>query len=336
MAAASKKTITRPRVPKIKLPLTFIKTCVSLSYFAVTLLLGFYFFSMLGQYKVTAHSSFQAHVLKDVYPLLSIAFTLVLWFPKMPWQQCRNTEIEHRVFASPVMLQFVTATSLILGIYASVTSSAILQWVTPVADTNGVVLGEAKFGVEFIPGIALLLFYCLIKHGSATSKTRIKEQHEQERRAKDIEDKQSKRVDELEKVIRLAPPGQFPAMLASYSDILEDYATETFLDTLIRYNQQAPEDKSLASWNDMIDKQMEFIRSSLAAFVKLASSYDNATVGVSSPITYRANLMLKVQPEHSSIYDSLNETESYDKRFFIEFNAQPKYLLVCNYSRIND
>jgi len=263
----------------------------------------------------------QLHWLALVVLILSVFFTS-LFYTK--YKEYVSIVLENKLFGHSITVQVLTVISLVLGIYASVTSASILSWLSP--ENNQI--GMANFGVEYIIFLFILVFISLVKYGIVTSRLLTTEKAEQKTFVAEIETKQTERVDELERVIRLAPPGNFPSQFADYADILEDFATTKVLQNTIAFEALPPEKKTLQKWTEIVKEQQNYIRASLIAFARLAGTYDNAALGPSSPLEYRANLMFKVKdPELLKI---LQKDKNHDKRFFLGHGSSPTYQLILS------
>ncbi len=153
---------------------------------------------------------------------------------------------DSRIIGNSVLIQFLTISSLLIGIYTSVTSSSILEWLSPIGDKIGV----AKFGIEYCLFFFLCLLFLFIKHGLVSSKLKQKELNDDIARSNQLEKAQSERVDKLQEFMRLMPPGDFASKLATYADILEDFSSELVLELTSDYVEN--EKKTLADWEELV------------------------------------------------------------------------------------
>ncbi len=297
--------------------------------YLIIIISTFFLCFKLGGYKV-----FGVNVVEDSYGflgywklnwgaplmLLSCLATTVLAYTR--FKSYISTGLENLIFGHSITAQLLTVISLSLGIYTSVTSASILNWFSPGINA----IGEARYGVEYILFITVIVFLSLVKYGIVTARVIKIEKAEHRKNVTDIEIKQTKRVDELERVIRLAPPGKFPSQFAHYADILEDLATENVFNATLAFESLSDEQKTITAWERLIEEQQNYIRASLIALARLAGTYDNAALGVSSPLEYRANLMFKIKdPELLAI---IQNKKKHQKRFFIELGSNPEYHLV--------
>ncbi|MDD9177346.1 MULTISPECIES: hypothetical protein [Aliivibrio] len=232
---------------------------------------------------------------------------------------------DSRIIGNSVLIQILTISSLLIGIYTSVTSSSILGWLAPIKDEIGV----AKFGIEYCLFFFLCLLFLFVKHGLVSTKLKQKELNDDIARSDKLEKAQSERVDKLQEFMRLMPPGDFASKLSTYADILEDFSSELVLELTSNYVDN--ENRTLEDWEQLISLQKQYIRASVIAFARLAANYDCAVVGPSSSVTYRANLMIKADDKEQKV---LFGGEEYEKRFFLNIDAKPSYQLSLhkNYS----
>ncbi|WP_392340952.1 hypothetical protein [Moritella marina] len=245
----------------------------------------------------------------DVLYLVSSVLLLSFSYFKLPhWL---HSGLEERVIGSTVSIQILTVATLVIGIYSSVTSAAILDWFSPKADK----FGYAQYNIDMIIFVLAVVFLGFVRHGMLSAKL-----HKQER------DEYKENVTQLERVIRLAPPGKFASQLAHYGDILEDLSFDKFSKKGFDFLDSS--DRKLSDWNDVVEEQQNTIRACLIAFSRLAGSYDNAPLGVGSELEYRANLMFNTDDD--KLLKVLQEGKKHRDTFSIGLNSKPTFQLVLN------
>jgi hypothetical protein len=234
---------------------------------------------------------------------------------------------ELKIFHNPYTMPCLTLGALLAGIYTSVTSSAILTWLSgksldPTASPDIAI--DSQFGMGYFIFSFVILFLGFVKHGVFSA-----------RAERDKQIKQTESVNKLEEVIRLAPPGSFSAQLSTYADILEDWSSSIMVKNLTTFHMTIDhwdfipdehKDKSKHEYyNSFIEDQQNYIRACLVAFGRLAGMYDNASMGINAPTVYRVNLMLKPKKKIASILSSLYPEGN--ELFFLKVSAKESYKL---------
>ncbi|MCG6278175.1 hypothetical protein K6U59_15340 [Vibrio vulnificus] len=242
-----------------------------------------------------------------LYLILSICFFYVL---------TNKNELQHRFFNSTLLPPVLNTTALLIGIYTSVTSTKILDWLTANSDK----LQSSYVGFDYCLFFfsAMLVGYYL--HGNSVRKSSLEQ-----------DAIQKERLEQLEEVIRLAPPGDFSEQLSHYCDVLEDWSSRHVMRETTNYAFVAIDQNNKEIFENLLETQRLYIRACLTAFSRLAGTYDNASMNLSSPDVYRANLMLKIgDNEIDYLEKNSADNELFLTRYFPKINVTPDHKLVLD------
>jgi len=315
----------------------WIKTGYSTLVYLFFIVSSYYFCSLIGDFKVfdvyinaekirnIDYNNFIEFIIPHWQIVLCFLASSTLTFLSH-FKLFGNTSktLDQWLFGNSMAVQLLTVSSLILGIYAAVTSSSVLMWLAPDIDQVGV----ARYGVEYILFLSMIVFLSLVKNGAITARRTQDDDAERVAHFNNFETKQTKHVNELEKIISLAPPGKFPSQFAHYADLLEDFSSVKVLDSTMNFVNLPVEEKTTTAWVKVVEEQQNYIRTSLMAFARLASTYDNAASGYGSPLEYRANLMFKIKdPELLSIF---KKGKRHKERYFLGLGSTPEYQLMLS------
>jgi hypothetical protein len=278
------------------------------------------FSEVVSQYPIGKNSSLISYLgssLGVLSILLYVVGFLVLLATLLITNKSINKYYDYFLNA-PIIIPFINVIALLLGIYASVTSAEILTWLTNVSDTPS--MSYTGFNYFLFSLFILLLGYGLT--GSAN------------KRAKEFNNSlQKQRLNELEEVIRLAPPGAFSEQLSHYCDIMEDWSSNHIMMQTNKFafiEDNSLNDLVINEIEDVLEEQRTYIRACLTAFARLAGTYDNASMNLSSPDTYRANIMLKTTKNIAHHLASGTESEAFKSRYFPKINAIPDHRLYLD------
>lgn len=209
----------------------------------------------------------------------------------------RHQKIWVSILSMPLFSTFSQMLWVGVGIYFSLQSANLLAWWTDGKNTILV--------ADVIVALSLLLFssFVFLESQLSTNATNI-----------DLNKQSKKKVDTLEHVIRLAPPGDFSSLFALYVDQVEEWAyikcpkehslNEIKLNKFLTQNKikslnEVNKDHDLnelsqigESYKTAVANQKKHIRTVLICFARLAAIFDNIKLGEGNH-TYRANIMLK-------------------------------------------
>ncbi|ELV7518859.1 hypothetical protein QMU85_003926, partial [Photobacterium damselae] len=220
------------------------------------------------------------------------------------------------ILSSPFCSSLLYFVVFLIGIYFSILSSPINEWIT--SDeimTNGV-------SVSFSITVSLLAITIIVFVLNQISIVDVKKEDDKEKQ----KSYQSK-IDQLHDIIQLAPPNGFAEILSNYVDIADDfvqYIQDKKKDTTdecayiitelnikqdhlykgfetykkyININDVKTKEheirKHIETLNNQIELYSSYIRAILIAYTRLAALFDNTTPSDTKENTYRANLMLK-------------------------------------------
>ncbi|MCH2256012.1 MAG: hypothetical protein MK088_05220 [Alteromonas sp.] len=247
----------------------------------------------------------------------------------------------------PLSLPTFTLITLVVGIWASVNSAALLEWIQGeerqsvnvtnlerlvetskdyeglVESINALAPADAPQmpkGTNFFVWALFLSFAGMyVNQVNAMQKEKLKEARESERNKT------------LSTLIELAPASDFHELLGNYVDIIEDFSFDLFsqqsievLEARTEFDEGALEaDKLKEIIGKTISAQQNYIRAALYAMGRLAASFDQASISPNSDVRYRVNLMMKFEID---ALDSLSETH----RYFPSIKVEPDFLLEMN------
>ena len=235
-----------------------------------------------------------------------------------------SEKIENNIYNKPYVPAILNAIFLIVGIYTSVTSSSILKWLSPALNIK-LAYSEYSFGVF------LFIFSCVvfghIKHFMCVSTC----QNNKDEHIRKSEQELTNRINQLEKVIRLAPPNNFASQLCHYSDVLEDWSTNRVLETTC-YDIDVAD--GLEDIKKALLEQQMYIRASVMAVTKLVGIYDNADLSLSSQDCYRGNLSFSIKDKKLSdafIFDSTtSKNNKPTNKYRIKVSSEPNFRLFID------
>jgi hypothetical protein len=205
----------------------------------------------------------------------------------------------------------------LIGIYFSVTSSAINSWITA---REAMSLGTAKLFSYVIATLFMSIIIFLLNQIALGKRRKQEEQ-------KNMDAYQSK-IDQLENIIRLAPPNGFAKNLSHYVDVADDFVqiilkrnhninnsieaarayfdlknpkdifkgieflkTKIFADRFCK-NKSGVE-KIIGLLEEAQNTNAQYIRAILVSYARLAALFDGVVPSRKDKNIYRANLMLK-------------------------------------------
>lgn len=259
----------------------------------------------------------------------------ILWVVSMfllYWGRICHMGFNNAIYNQSYTPALLNAGFIIVGIYTSVTSAAILVWISP--DSN-VTLANSKYNFEAFLTLSFVLIHCQVKHFKALKAEAVRAEQDNAVRDKTHNDNIEKserelklRIGQLADVIRLAPPNNFAAELSNYSDILEDWSTNHMLTLTLSLDEYS----SCIEYEDAIEVQRTYIRASLMAITKLAGIYDNAELNESSKDCYRSNLALSLKKRNITevlLYDKGKKRRSNEK-YRLKINSEPNFRLFID------
>ncbi|WP_373960365.1 hypothetical protein [Vibrio gigantis] len=248
-----------------------------------------------------------------------VTLALYAYFKRLPGKAL--FKFGSRFWSSPACTSFLHFAVFSIGIYFSITSSQINNWLTdPIQLANRDIF---SFAVTLL---FLSIFIFVLNQRSLIST---------------YEDK----IDQLRELIRLAPPNGFASTLSNYVDVADDFVHTTMKNRSVinaatyYLSKTAPEkmgfifdpkqkgitelnskldQTKISSERDTITKHIEtlteqskdnarYIRALLAAYARLAALFDGVEPSKSQQNIYRANLMLK----YSSIDKKVPEIKDF-------------------------
>ncbi|ELC9557935.1 hypothetical protein RJY19_004691 [Vibrio alginolyticus] len=192
------------------------------------------------------------------------------------------------VFSLPLFSTFSQMLWVGIGIYFSLQSSDLLAWWN----------SPDQITIS-LPGLKLALIMLL-----SSSFIFLESQLSTNAVSMNLNNESKRKVEQLEHVIRLAPPGDFSSLFAWYVDTINGW---TYND--LPYAQAALNEKIRAAgedsdklaalskeYSELIDNQKAHIRAILICYARLAAVFDNTKLGEGSTV-YRANIMIKMEKD---------------------------------------
>ncbi|WP_107305833.1 hypothetical protein [Photobacterium phosphoreum] len=220
------------------------------------------------------------------------------------------------IMSSPIIVSVLYFVIFSIGIYFSIISSSINDWF--IKDS----LITYHNSLSYVISTLFIMIILFVINQIATARLKQNEDNE-----KKIE--YSKKIEQLQSVIRLAPPNNFASLLSEYVDISDDFVQITQRDNRNKDLQLAlnflerelkiPKNEifnGLSSFNNLLNdthiiekneiinshikilqEQIKtnatYIRALLIAYARLAALFDGITPSKRRNNIYRANLMLK-------------------------------------------
>ena len=219
--------------------------------------------------------------------------------------------------SSPTCTSALYFVVFLIGIYFSVTSSALNHWITGTAAMSN---GTAKL-LAYVMATLFISIIIFLLNQIALGKRRKKED-------KQNFDTYQEKIDQLENIIRLAPPNGFAKNLSNYVDVADDFvqiinknshSINEYTKTVHSYfNVKNPQDffkgidhlkveintesfnvnkneieKIIKLMNEAQDTNAKYIRAILVSYARLAALFDGIVPSRKDKNIYRANLMLK-------------------------------------------
>ena len=205
----------------------------------------------------------------------------------------------------------------LIGIYFSVTSSAINSWIT---GSKAMSNGTAKLFSYVIATLFMSIIIFLLNQIALGKKRKQEEQQSM--------DKYQSKIEQLENIIRLAPPNGFAKNLSHYVDVADDFVqiiikksqaiNKDIEAAKVYFELKKPEDifkgieflktkiladsfrKNKSEVKELIEllekaqnTNAEYIRAILVSYARLAALFDGVVPSRKDKNIYRANLMLK-------------------------------------------
>jgi spore coat polysaccharide biosynthesis protein SpsF (cytidylyltransferase family) len=273
---------------------------------------------LLSGYPIGKDTSFGSYLYETIKLPMALLYTLgTVTFIYCSFS--KNKTISKRYdefFNAPIVVPVLNVLALLVGIYASVTSAEILGWLT----NNNVETITAYVGFDYFLFFLLVILIGYAFHGNASKEAQLKH-----------DSIQKTRLQELEEVIRLAPPGSFGEQLSHYCDILEDWSSNHVMretNELAFIKDELLTSQDIAKIETAIENQRAYIRACITAFARLAGTFDNAAMNLSSPDVYRANIMLKTTED---VAEYLSKgSEEFKSRYFPKINVTPDHRLFLD------
>lgn len=193
------------------------------------------------------------------------------------------------LFSLPLFSTFSQMLWVGVGIYFSLQSSNLLSWWINEPDAKEISVADLEMA------LILLLSSSFLFLENQLSSSAINVHLNKESKSK---------VEQLEHVIRLAPPGDFSSLFALYVDIISGWTynklpqEQGILDKRYAdYKKSSPNDTEVLEeifkdYEKLVADQKSYIRAVLICFARLAAVFDNVKLGEGSTI-YRANIMIK-------------------------------------------
>lgn len=270
--------------------------------------------AMISTFENGADELFSTHLSLELNNKNSILY--IISFISFCYVLTNKTDLQHMLFNSTLLPSLLNTTALLIGIYTSVTSTKILDWLT--ANSSSPVSSYVGFDYCLFFFSAMLVGYYL--HGKSVRKSSLKQ-----------DAIHKVRLEQLEEVIRLAPPGDFSEQLSHYCDIFEDWSSRHVMRDTTNYAFVDIDENNKEIFEKLLESQRLYIRACLTAFSRLAGTYDNASMNLSSPDVYRANLMLKIgDNEINYLEKSSDDKKQFLTRYFPKINAIPDHKLVLD------
>ena len=238
-------------------------------------------------------------------------------------------------FSLPLFSTFSQMLWVGIGIYFSLQSANLLAWWTNVPDAKMIAVADLEMALFLLLSSSFLFLENQLSSNAISVHL----------------NKESKsRVEQLEHVIRLAPPGDFSSLFALYIDIISGWTYNKLPQEqrelekrYSKYKKQTPQDvkilkEIIKDYEALVTNQKSYIRAVLICFARLAAVFDNVKLGEGSTI-YRANIMIKktrdkIQPEdhvnflpsivRDSHIHSVNYYLSLDKEYSVKIYSRSK------------
>lgn len=273
---------------------------------------------LLSEYPIGKDSSFINYFYETMsWPMALFFIVGGLTFLLCSFSQNRTISKRYdEFFNAPITVPVLNVLALLVGIYASVTSAEILKWLT----NNEKIAVTAYVGFDYFLFFLLVILIGYAFHGKASKEAQLKH-----------DSIQKIRLQELEEVIRLAPPGSFSEQLSHYCDILEDWSSKHVMketNALAFIRDESLTSKDFLKIEEALDNQREYIRACITAFARLAGTFDNAAMNLSSPDVYRANIMLKTTEDVAGYLSK--GSEEFKSRYFPKINVTPDHRLFLD------
>ncbi len=205
-------------------------------------------------------------------------------------------------FSLPLFSTFSQMLWVGVGIYFSLQSANLLGWWTHAPDAKDISIADLELA------LILLLSSSFLFLENQLSSNAISVHLNKESKSK---------VEQLEHVIRLAPPGDFSSLFALYVDIVSGWTynklpqEQSELEKrYIQYKSQKPNDieilkEIVKDYEALVTNQKSYIRAVLICFARLAAVFDNVKLGEGSTV-YRANIMIKKTKDMVQTSDHVN------------------------------
>lgn len=189
------------------------------------------------------------------------------------------------VFSLPLFSTFSQMLWVGIGIYFSLQSSIILAWWNDVPNT-----------IISLDGLEIALFllfsssFIFLENQLSTNAVNLS-----------LNQESKNKVDQLEHVIRLAPPGDFSSLFAWYVDTINGWTYNKLPLEQAELERKISEAKKnaittpqnlITEYEQLVENQKAHIRAILICYARLAAVFDNTKLGEGNTI-YRANIMIK-------------------------------------------
>lgn len=253
------------------------------SYWLSSLVAYYLIYSSFSTFIEQAINTKKLGVLYAEYTLAIISILYVIFKGRVFSYQHQKAWVS--TFSLPLFSTFSQMLWVGIGIYFSLQSANLLAWWNGSGDVT-----ISLTGLQL--ALVMLLSSSFIFLESQLSTNAI---------SMNLSKESKQRVEQLEHVIRLAPPGDFSSLFAWYVDTINGWTynqlpyTQTELDKKVRKVGNNPEElKALEKeYSELIDNQKEHIRAILICYARLAAVFDNTKLGEGSTV-YRANIMIKM------------------------------------------
>ena len=253
------------------------------SYWLSSLVAYYLIYSSFSTFIEQAINTKKLGVLYAEYTLAIISILYVIFKGRVFSYQHQKAWVS--TFSLPLFSTFSQMLWVGIGIYFSLQSANLLAWWNGSGDVT-----ISLTGLQL--ALVMLLSSSFIFLESQLSTNAI---------SMNLSKESKQKVEQLEHVIRLAPPGDFSSLFAWYVDTINGWTynqlpyTQTELDKKVRKVGNNPEElKALEKeYSELIDNQKEHIRAILICYARLAAVFDNTKLGEGSTV-YRANIMIKM------------------------------------------
>ncbi|HDY7960731.1 TPA: hypothetical protein RQK63_004289 [Vibrio vulnificus] len=256
---------------------------IAVSYWLSSLVAYYLIYSSFSTFIEQTINTKKLNILSFEYTLAIISILYIIF--KGRAFSYRHQKAWVSIFSLPLFSTFSQMLWVGIGIYFSLQSADLLAWWNGSRDVT-----ISLTGLQL--ALVMLLSSSFIFLESQLSTNAI---------SMNLGKESKRKVEQLEHVIRLAPPGDFSSLFAWYVDTINGWTynqlpyAQTALDKKVREAGNNPEElKALdKEYRNLIDNQKKHIRAILICYARLAAVFDNTKLGEGSTV-YRANIMIKM------------------------------------------